>query len=75
MGTKVSKEKIAREKGYLYYVGKDGFVWRAPQKANKAGKKAKVGTEKIEKKPGMMYYIGKDGYVEETKMARRGKKK
>ena len=27
MGSKVGSEKISREDGYLYYVGKDGFVW------------------------------------------------
>ena len=68
MGKKVGSEKIKREDGYLYYIGKDGYVWRAPMKSNKKGKKAKVGTEKIEKKPGYMYYLGKDGYVYEAKM-------
>ncbi|MEM3373324.1 MAG: hypothetical protein QXF76_03865 [Candidatus Anstonellales archaeon] len=68
MGKKVSNEKIEREEGYLYYVGKDGYVWKSPMKHNKKGKKAKVGTEKIEKKKGYMYYVGNDGYVYETKM-------
>ena len=25
MGTKIGKEKILREKGYLYFIGKDGY--------------------------------------------------
>ena len=50
MGTKVSKEKITREPGYLYYVGKDCYVWKTPMKVNKRGKKARVGTEKITRK-------------------------
>ena len=39
MGTKIGKEKILREKGYLYFIGKDGYVWAAPMKHNKTGKK------------------------------------
>jgi len=68
MGSKVSKEKIAREDGYLYYVGKDGFVWRSPMKVNKRGTKKKVGSEKINRKKGYMYYIDRSGYVCEAKM-------
>ena len=43
MGTKIGKEKIQREKGFLYFIGKDGYVWAAPMKHNKTGKKKKVG--------------------------------
>ena len=68
MGKKVGDEKIKRETGYLYYVGKDGYVWQAPMKRTKGGKKKKVGTEKISKKSGYMYYIDKAGYVCEAKM-------
>jgi len=68
MGRKVGSEKIKREDGYLYYIGKDGYVCRAPMKANKRGSKKRVGTEKINKKKGFMYYVGKDGYVYEAKM-------
>ena len=32
MGKKVGSEKIKREDGYLYYVGKDGFVYEAKMK-------------------------------------------
>ncbi len=67
-GKKIGTEKIERESGYLYYVGKDGYVWRAPMKHNKRGKKKKVGSEKIDKKSGHMYYLGKDGKVWETKL-------
>ena len=68
MGKKISNEKITREPGYLYYVGKDCYVWRTPMKVNKKGKKAKVGTEKITRKSGCMYYLDKAGYVCEAKM-------
>lgn len=65
---KVTNEKIEREDGYLYYIGKDGFVWAAPMKHNKNGRKKKVGTEKITKEPGYMYFVGTDGYVYKVKM-------
>jgi hypothetical protein len=68
MGKRIGGEKISREKGYLYYVGKDGYVWKVPTKVNKKGKKAKVGSEKIERKTGFMYYLDKAGYVAEAKM-------
>ncbi len=71
MGKRIGKEKISREPGYLYYVGKDGYVWRAPMKTNKRGRKKKVGSEKIKKRKGYMYYLDKAGYVGEAKMARK----
>ncbi len=67
-GKKVGSEKVEREDGYLYYVGKDGYVWQAPMKHNKKGKKKRVGNEKVDKKSGYMYYLGKDGCVWETKL-------
>lgn len=68
MARKVGKEHIDREDGYLYYVGKDGYVWAAPMKHNKRGRKKKVGSEKVDKRSGYMYYLGSDGYVYETKL-------
>ena len=68
MGQKIGTEKITRENGYLYYVGKDGCVWAAPMKHNKKGKKKKIGNEKIKKESGFMYYVGKDGFVYRAKL-------
>lgn len=68
MGLKVGSEKIKREDGYLYFVGKDGYVWAVPMKHNKGGKKKKVGSEKISKEDGFMYYVGKDGAVYKAKL-------
>jgi len=28
------EEKIQREKGYLYFIGRDGYIWAAPLKHN-----------------------------------------
>jgi hypothetical protein len=44
------KEKIQREKGYLNFIGKDGYIWAAPMKHNKTGIKKKVSTEKVGEK-------------------------
>jgi hypothetical protein len=68
MGKKIGSEKIARENGYLYFVGKDGYVWRVPMKHNKRGSKKRVGTSKIAKEKGYLYYVGDDGFVYQAKM-------
>ncbi len=68
MGQRIGKEQIKREKGYLYFLGKDGYMWKTPTKLNKKGKKAKVGTEKITREDGFMYYLDKSGYVARAKM-------
>lgn len=49
LGYKKSIETISRESGYLYYIGKDGFLWASPLKSNKTGKKKKVGKVKHKK--------------------------
>ena len=60
----VSKEKLTRQPGYLYYLGGDGYVWASPMKSNKTGRKQKMGSEKINRVKGALYYLGKTGYVE-----------
>jgi len=68
MGKKIGSEKITREDGYLYFVGKDGYVWAVPMKHNKRGKKKRVGNEKVSKERGFLYYVGSDGFVYKAKM-------
>ena len=68
MAEKVGKEQIKREKGYLYYLGKDGYLWKTPTKLNKSGRKAKVGTEKIVRAEGYMYFLDKEGHVCRARM-------
>ncbi len=75
MAEKISKEQIDREKGYLYYLGKDGYVWKSPMRSNSRGKKGKVGSEKIPREEGYLYYLDKKGYVSRTEMKRRGARK
>ncbi|MEM1971160.1 MAG: hypothetical protein QXT26_06720 [Thermoproteota archaeon] len=75
MGEKVGKELVKREKGYLYYVGKDGRVYRVPSRAMrnkvKNTKPEPVTKEVIKRESGYLYYLGKSGYVERSKMKRR----
>ncbi|MCL5404922.1 MAG: hypothetical protein M1125_03765 [Candidatus Marsarchaeota archaeon] len=73
MPQKVSNESIDREDGYLYYLGKDGYVWKTPMKMNTRGRKAKVGSERISREDGFLYYIDGKGYVVRTKMNRGGR--
>jgi hypothetical protein len=68
MAEKVGKEQIKREKGYLYYLGKDGYLWKTPTKLNKTGRKAKVGTEKIVRQDGYMYFLDKKGFISRARM-------
>ena len=75
MAEKVSKEQIEREDGYLYYLGKNGYIWKSPMRSNTRGKKARVGSEKIQRAEGYLYFLDKKGYVSRTEMKRRTSKK
>ncbi|MDE1762554.1 MAG: hypothetical protein KGH59_04845 [Candidatus Micrarchaeota archaeon] len=74
MAERVGKEKISREDGYLYFLGKDGYVWKTPMKTNPRGRKSKVGSEKVSRQEGYLYFIDKGGYVARAKMNRRGRR-
>ncbi|MGC8478485.1 MAG: hypothetical protein ACP5NE_00965 [Candidatus Micrarchaeia archaeon] len=74
MAERIGKEKIEKEDGYLYFVGKDGYAWRAPMKTNPRGRKAKVGSEKIAKQEGYLYFIDKSGYIARAKANRKGRR-
>lgn len=74
MAERIGSEKLQREDGYLYFLGKDGFVWRTPMKTNPRGRKSKVGSEKIKREQGFLYFIDKSGYVARAKMNRKGRR-
>ncbi len=75
MAERIGKEKISREDGYLYYIGKDGYVWKTPmKKINPRGRKAKVGSEKISRAEGFLYFLDKGGFVARAKMNRKGRR-
>jgi len=72
-----TKEKPVKEKGYLYFVDKDGDVARC--KMVKGRKKEKQKQEKIiktgvERQPGLLYYVDKDLNIKTSPMNRKGRK-
>jgi len=77
MAEKITKLGIKREKGYLYYVDKDGDVSSAKMARgnSKGGKPKKVAKCGIKRKEGYLYFVDKQGDVSCAKMVRGGKKK
>lgn len=77
MAQKVLKAGIKREKGYLYYLDKQGDVSRAKMArgGKKGGKPEKVKKLGIQRKEGYLYFIDKQGDVSAAKMARAGRKR
>jgi len=63
---------ITKGSGYLYYLGKDGNVWRSKMaRAGKGGGNAeKVADAGVQREPGYLYFIDKSGNVARAKMAR-----
>ena len=77
MAQKVAKVGVKRQKGYLYFIDKQGDVScammaRGNKKGGKPKKVAKVG---VEKKDGYLYFLDKQGDVACAKLVRGGKKK
>jgi len=77
MAEKVAKAGIKREKGYLYYLDKQGDISKAKMArgGKKGGKPEKVTKLGVKRMDGFLYFIDKQGDVSRAKMARRKKKK
>ena len=77
MATKVHKCGIKREKGYLYFIDKQGDVSCAKMARGKkkGGSPKKVEKCGIKRKEGYLYFLDKKGDVSCAKMKRGGKKK
>ena len=77
MSEKVAKAGVKREKGYLYYLDKQGDVSRAKMArgGKKGGSPKKVTKLGIKRKQGYLYFIDKQGDVSAAKMARAGKRR
>ena len=75
MAEKVKTVGVNKEAGYLYYLGKDGNVWRSKMaRAGKGGGNAeKVADAGVTREPGYLYFIDKEGDISRAKMARGGK--
>jgi len=72
MAQKIKKVGVSKEKGYLYYLGKDGNVWRSKMaRAGKGGGGAtKIAAAGVAREAGFLYFIDKDGDVARSPMAR-----
>ena len=72
MAEKVKTVSVRKESGCLYYLGKDGNVWRSKMaRAGKGGGNAeKVAEAGVTRQSGYLYFIDKDGDVSRAKMAR-----
>ena len=77
MAKKVAKVGVKKEKGFLYFIDKQGDVScaamaRGDKKGGKPKKVAKVG---IKKEAGFLYFIDKQGDISCAAMVKGGKKK
>ncbi len=72
MAEKVKTVGVKKESGYLYYLGKDGHVWRSKmaRAGQKGGNAAKVADAGVTRESGFLYFIDKQGDVSRSKMAR-----
>ncbi|MCS5659079.1 MAG: hypothetical protein NZ842_01610 [Dehalococcoidia bacterium] len=72
MAEVVKSVGVSKESGYLYYLGKDGNVWRSKMaRAGKGGGNAeKVADAGVSRQSGYLYYIDKNGDVSRSPMAR-----
>tara|TARA_B100000579_G_C22716776_1_gene797282 strand:+ start:101 stop:328 length:228 start_codon:yes stop_codon:yes gene_type:complete len=72
MAEKVSKTGVSKEKGFLYYLDKNGNVARSKMArgANKGGNAEVVAQAGVSRESGWLYFIDKDGDVSRAKMAR-----
>ena len=72
MAEVVKETGVTKESGYLYYLGKDGQVWRSQMaRAGKGGGNAeKVADAGVTREAGYLYFIDKNGNVGRSPMAR-----
>ena len=79
MATKVAKAGVKREKGYLYFLDKNGNVARAKmvKGGGKHGRQRQevVARTGVKRQQGYLYFIDKQGDVSMAKMNRGGKRK
>ena len=73
MADKVKKIGIKKEKGYLYYLDKNGDVSRSKMaRGNQEGGSAEVvASASVTREKGFLYFIDKDGDIAKSPMARR----
>ncbi len=76
MAEKVKQCSVKKEKGFLYYLDKNGNVSRSKMArgGEKGGGAEVVSKTGVTREKGYLYFIDKDGDVSRAKMA-RGRKK
>lgn len=76
MAEKVKECGVKKEKGFLYYLDKNGNVSRSKMArgGEKGGGAEVVSNTGVKREKGYLYFIDKDGDVSRAKMA-RGRKK
>ncbi len=77
MAQQVVKLGIKRQKGYLYYIDKQGDVSCAKMARGKkkGGSPKKVAKCGVKRKEGYLYFLDKKGNVSCAKMKRGGRRK
>ena len=72
MAEKVKTTGVSKASGYLYYLGKDGNVWRSQMSrgGSGGGNAEKVADAGVTRESGYLYFIDKDGDVSRAPMAR-----
>tara|TARA_B100000131_G_C17614670_1_gene409149 strand:+ start:248 stop:475 length:228 start_codon:yes stop_codon:yes gene_type:complete len=72
MAEKVKTTGVSKEKGFLYYLDKDGNVSRSKMArgANKGGNAEVVAQAGVTREKGWLYFIDSDGDVSRAPMAR-----
>jgi hypothetical protein len=70
----VSNFKIQKEKGFLYFVGKDGFVYKVPLRHSKIENKEpqRVTNEPVKIEKGFVYFVNKEGFVCRAEQNKKG---
>ena len=76
MREKIAKVGVKRQKGYLYYIDKQGDVSRArmARGGKKSGSPVKVARVHVRKAAGYLYYLDKRGDVSRVKKARKARR-
>jgi len=72
MAEVVKNTGASKESGYLYYLGKDGNVWRSKMSRGRkgGGNAEKVADAGVSRESGYLYFIDKGGNVARSAMAR-----
>ena len=77
MAQKVKKAGVKRQKGYLYYLDKQGDISRAKMArgGSKGGRPEKVKKMGVKREDGYLYFIDKQGDISRAKMVRGGRRR